>query len=92
MKKTFVLLILTAILLLSGCVNDTIAQGGVVVRGSSPTTPPKVVVPANEDIVYVAPNGTKYHTADCPLFGESFMPVTLEQAIQEGRKPCSRCH
>jgi hypothetical protein len=92
MKKTLVLFILAAILLLSGCVNDTVAQGGVVVRGSSPTVPPQVVVPANEDIVYITPNGTKYHTADCPLFGESFMPITLEQAIQESRQPCSLCH
>lgn len=92
MKKTLVLLTILAVLLLSGCANDIVAQGGVVLHGSSLSQPPQISVPAGEDIVYVAPSGTKYHTAECPLFGESFLPVMLEQALQEGKEACSRCH
>lgn len=92
MKKTIILFLILAIMLLSGCANDTAAQGGIVMRGASPTQPPPISVPAGEDIVYVAQSGTKYHTVDCPLFDESFIPVTMEQALQEGKKPCSRCH
>lgn len=92
MKKTLVLFFILAILLLSGCVNDTAAQGGIVMRGASPTQPPQISFPSDENTVYVSPNGTKYHTKDCPLFDDSFIPITLEQALQEGKEPCSRCH
>lgn len=92
MKKALFLFIVSAILLLCGCVNDTVAQGGVVLRAISPAQSPKVSIPADENIVYVAPSGAKYHTLECPLFDEAYLPVTLEQAIQEGKEPCSRCH
>ncbi len=94
MKTLFVLFCVLAAFLLFGCVNDTAAQGGVVVRGPSLTQPPpaKIPTPDNETTVYVTQNGTKYHTADCPLLGESFFPVTLEQALLEGKEPCRRCH
>jgi predicted small secreted protein len=92
MKKTLALYLILALFLLTGCADTTAAQGGVVVRGGSPAAPSEIHLPANEDIVYVSQSGTKYHTADCPLFNESFIPVTLEQALQEGKEPCSRCH
>ncbi len=92
MKKTLLLLVFMLILLLFGCMNNTAAQGGVVVRGSSPTEPTKIIVPDSDDIVYVSQSGAKYHTADCPFVDDSFIPVTLEQALQEGKQPCSRCH
>jgi len=82
------------VLLLCGCVSETAAQGGVVVRGASPTEPPlsAIRLPDNETIVYVMPSGKKYHTAGCSVLNDSAIPVTLEQAKLEGLAPCKRCH
>lgn len=92
MRKTLAFCIILTLFLLSGCADDTAAQGDIVVRGASPAEPSELLLPAREDIVYVSQSGTKYHTADCPFFAKSFTPVTLDQALQEGREPCSRCH
>lgn len=94
MKKWLVLILISAIYLFSGCVNEIAAQGGSVLRGASPTEPPysDIRVPNDEDIVYVTPTGKKYHTADCPLLDESAIPITLKQALEQGMEPCSRCH
>lgn len=93
MKKiTFVLIVI--VLLLCGCVNEKAAQGGVVVRGEAAAEPAyaDIHIPENETIVYITPNGEKYHEAGCPFLSDTAVPVTLEQALLEGRAPCSRCH
>ena len=46
----------------------------------------------DEPIVYVAKSGEKYHVAGCSHLSETSIPITLAQALQEGREPCSRCH
>lgn len=93
MKKTLALLLL-ALLLCGGCADDIASQGGVVARGASPTEPPasQITLPENATVVYVTPTGQKYHAADCPLLGGAAFPVTLEQALEDGFAPCSRCH
>lgn len=94
MKKTLVIILISLFWLLCGCENEKAAGGGVVLRGASPTEPPysQISSPDNEAIVYITPAGKKYHSADCPLLSDTALPVTLEQVLQEGREPCSRCH
>ncbi len=94
MKKALIIILISLSWLLCGCENEKAAGGGVVLRGVSPTEPPysQISLPDNESIVYLTPTGKKYHTADCPLLSDTALPVTLEQALQEGLKPCSRCH
>ncbi len=92
--KKFVIILIVISLLLCGCVNEKAAQGGVVLRGDAPTEPPysEIRIPEDETVVYVTPTGKKYHEADCAFLKDTAIPVTLEQALLEGREPCSRCH
>ncbi len=42
--------------------------------------------------VYVTKNGKKYHKADCLLIkNKGAKPITMEDAIKKGLKPCRRC-
>ena len=93
-KKFVFILIAVLSLLLYGCVNEKAAQGGVVLRGETPTEPPydAIHLPEQESIVYITPTGEKYHEAGCPFLSDTAVPVTLEQALMESREPCSRCH
>ena len=90
MKKILLLTLLILILLFAACTSDIAASGGVVVHGTLPT--PTASYDPALDIVYVTQSGTKYHTADCSYLSDSCIPMTREQAISEGREPCSRCH
>lgn len=94
MKKALVIILISFLWLFCSCANEKAAEGGVVLRGASPTEPPysQIRLPDNEAIVYITPTGKKYHTADCSLLSDTAIPITLEQAQQEGREPCSHCH
>jgi len=95
MKKRILCLLIICILLLAACAPQSIMSGGVVMRGAEP-----VSTIASEDlnrytsehIVYVTRSGKKYHEAGCSYLSDSSIPITLEQAMQEGKEPCSRCH
>ncbi|MDD5017792.1 MAG: hypothetical protein PHO15_06820 [Eubacteriales bacterium] len=91
MKKSLFAYLLILILVFSACGSDIVAQGGVVVRNETDEPTDITGYYANEDIVYVTESGTKYHKQDCSYLTSSKIPVSLEQAIQEGKKPCSRC-
>lgn len=41
--------------------------------------------------VYVTRTGEKYHRSSCPNLGQSKMAISLEEAIDDGYTPCSRC-
>ena len=90
MKK--LLLTIAICLLLSACAPATVRDGGVVLRGDPRETADYLSYYQDETIVYVTKSGEKYHTADCSYLTDSAMPVSLEQAIAEGKTPCSRCH
>lgn len=90
MKKAALLLILS-ILLLSSCTPDIAASGGSVVRGELPEPTGIISYYKNEDVVYVTESGTKYHKEGCPYLKSSKIMVSLEQAVMEGKQPCSRC-
>ncbi len=92
--KKHLLILIAALLLISGCVAETVSSGGVVVRGASPTEPPSgtaIIVPNGEAVVYVTASGEKYHTADCPFLSPSCIPVALKQALQESKEACGQC-
>lgn len=43
-------------------------------------------------IVYVTDSGEKYHSAGCRYLSRSQNSITLEDAVNEGYSPCSRCN
>lgn len=91
MKKVAPLLCLFCILVLTACSPETVREGGVVVRGAANGTDECLSYYTDEIIVYVTESGKKYHTADCSYLTGSAIPVSLDQAIAEGKTPCSRC-
>ncbi len=91
--KIAVAIVLTACLAaMSACTPQTVREGGAVLRGQPPKTVDYLSCYAGETIVYVTKSGEKYHTADCSYLTSSAYPVSLEQAVAEGKTPCSRCH
>ena len=95
MKKLLLCLLIGCVVALAACVPQTVQSGGVVLRGAEPVStlsPEDLDNYTDEHIVFVTKSGEKYHEAGCSYLSDSSIPVTLEQAIQEGKEPCSRCH
>ena len=95
MKKLLLCLLAVWVVALAACVPQTVHQGGVVLRGAeslSTLSPENLSNYTDDPIVYVTKAGEKYHEAGCSHLSDSSFPVTLEQALQEGKEPCSRCH
>jgi hypothetical protein len=92
MKKVALIMPLLCIMLLTACAPQIVRQGGVVVYGDARETAGYLSYYAEETVVYVTKSGEKYHIADCSYLTDSAMPVSLEQAVAEGKQPCSRCH
>jgi micrococcal nuclease len=42
--------------------------------------------------VYITRSGAKYHSEGCRSLSKSKIPISLEDAIQKGYTPCSRCN
>jgi len=64
---------------------------------SAPTTTPKqTAVPTKqvekEQIVYIGKTGNKYHIAGCRTLKGNDIPISLTEALKEGREPCKVCH
>jgi hypothetical protein len=91
MKKAAVLLYLLISISLCSCAPGTVRSGGVVVRSEAPKPADIVSYYENEDIVYVTVSGEKYHRDGCPYLKSSKIMISLEQAVMEGKTPCSRC-
>ncbi|MBT3319103.1 MAG: hypothetical protein HN948_02875 [Clostridia bacterium] len=62
----------------------TISRGGAL----SPEDQPY----ADEDIVYSTKTGKKYHIDGCSHLSKSKIPISLDQAQQQGLTPCSVCY
>ena len=92
--KRWLPFIIVLCLLLSACAPEAVREGGLVLRGEPSEAPVLREGPptGDETVVYVTKSGKKYHTADCSYLTDSAFPVALEQAIAEGKTPCSRCH
>jgi hypothetical protein len=93
-KRLFILLTV-CILLLAACAPGAVASDIVVLRGAEPVlllSPDELSAYTSEHIVYVTRTGKKYHEAGCSYLSDSSIPITLEQALLEGKEPCSRCH
>ena len=95
MKKLLLCLLIACVVMLAACAPQIVQSGGVVLRGAAPVStlsPEDLSDYTGEHIVYVTKSGEKYHEAGCSYLSDSSIPVTLEQALQEGKEPCSRCH
>ncbi len=86
------MILICAIFTLSACASGAVRGGGIVLRGQPEDTEDYLSYYTDETIVYVTKSGEKYHTEGCSYLTDSKMPVSLEQAVTEGKTPCSRCH
>ncbi len=92
MKKIFLLFLLSITLTLCACAPGIDKYGGgIVFRGDMPAPADQSSGYAKEDIVYVTKSGKKYHKENCPYLKSTKIMVSLEQALMEGKKPCSKC-
>ena len=92
MKKYLLPIFLICVFLFASCTSDIVSAGGVVIRGTASASAPSLAESYPEqDIVYVTKSGTKYHKDGCSYLSSSKRPISLEQAIEEGLEPCSRC-
>jgi hypothetical protein len=92
MKKTFLVVLLSITLIFCSCASGADRyDGGIVLYGDMPSPANLEAYYANEDIVYVTKSGKKYHKDDCTYLKSSKIMMSLEQAVMEGKEPCSRC-
>ena len=95
MAKRLLILIIVCMLLLATWAPGAAASGGVVLRGTASVfllAPDELSAYTDEAIVYITRTGKKYHEAGCSHLSKSSIPVTLEQALLEGKEPCGSCH
>ena len=52
---------------------------------------PVTVMAAENDVVYIANTGKKYHAANCSSLRKSKHAITLSNAKASGYTPCSKC-
>lgn len=45
----------------------------------------------NGSTVYIGKTGTKYHQKNCTTLKGNGIPISLDEALAEGRTPCKRC-
>lgn len=55
-----------------------------------PSSPPVAPAPKSRT-VYGTRTGSKYHGPGCQYLSKSSIPMTLDEAIERGLTPCSRC-
>jgi hypothetical protein len=92
MRKAVLLFTVSISLSLCSCAPEIVRSGGVVVRGERPKPKDIASYYKNEDIVYVTASGEKYHKDGCTYLKSSKIMMSLEQAVMEGKQPCSRCY
>jgi len=92
MKKLFLPLVFIIVFLFAACTSDIVKNGGAVEHGTPLPTADIESAYEGETIVYITESGTKYHSGDCPHLAKSKIPITLEQAKEQGYEPCSVCN
>ena len=45
----------------------------------------------NSETVYIGKTGNKYHKKNCSTLKGKGIPISLDEAIAQGREPCKRC-
>lgn len=92
MKRFVLLVLILVIFLIAACSNDIVRSGGIVIHKNANDLSNYMDNYAQEDIVYTTKTGKKYHNKDCSYLSDSKIPMSREQAIAEGKTPCSKCH
>lgn len=92
MKRFVLLVLILVIFLIAACSNDIVRSGGIVIHKNANDLSNYMDNYAQEDIVYTTKSGKKYHNKDCSYLSDSKIPMSREQAIAEGKTPCSKCH
>lgn len=92
MKRFVLLVLILVIFLIAACSNDIVRSGGIVIHKNANDLSNYMDNYAQEDIVYTTKTGKKFHNKDCSYLSDSKIPILREQAIAEGKTPCSKCH
>ena len=56
------------------------------------TTTQTTISNPNQITVYITDTGTKYHKSDCKYLKKSSTSISLQEAISQNYKPCSKCN
>ena len=91
MKRLLAPVLILSIFFLASCASAIVQNGGVVEHGKPIPAANLDEAYSNEHIVYVTKSGTKYHQEDCRHLSKSKIPISLEQALQQGFEPCDVC-
>lgn len=91
MKKLLIPLLILSVILLVSCASEIVQNGGVVEHSAPMPTEDIDEAYSDEDIVYITKSGTKFHREDCKHLSKSKIPISLEQALQQGLEPCKVC-
>ena len=64
------------------------------VQSNAPSGQQNVITDKDDSsvMVHVTDTGTKYHSAGCSYLSKSDHEITLEEAKEQGLKPCSKCN
>ncbi|MGI5849246.1 MAG: hypothetical protein ACOX8Q_04125 [Christensenellales bacterium] len=89
--KKLVIFVFSILVLFASCTPDIMSTGGVVVRGTAEKPTDITECYPEEEIVYVTKSGTKYHKEGCTYLSSSKIPMSLDQAVEQGNEPCSKC-
>lgn len=71
------------------------AEAQPIIEETEPETAPiydNSSLTSDEEMVWVGDTGTKYHYQSCSTLKGNGHQITLQQALNEGRQPCQRCH
>lgn len=91
MRKLPILFIIISLMLLVSCSSKIVRNGGVAIRSSPSPTADLEEAYSSKEIVYITKSGTKYHRQNCVHLSKSKIPISLEQALQQGLEPCKEC-
>ena len=71
---------------------DTVSDDSLLSRGGDSSSGLEDSSYSDEDIVYATKTGKKYHKDGCSHLSKSKIPISLDQALQQGLTPCSICY
>ena len=101
-SRLWLLLILLLLLSLFGCADSSASSGDSALSGGASFSENASLSSTWDNdvgiaplgcctIVYITDTGECYHRGDCGYLHSSRHPITKDEAIRRGYRPCSRC-
>lgn len=69
----------------------TTEKSGEIITTNISTSNNENNITSSDNIVYIGTTGTKYHKQSCSTLKVKGKPITLDEALSQGREPCKRC-